>query len=398
MGRIGVAAAFLPLSHHQHQAVVVQRQPRRKTVVAGLPVPFQVGRHRGQGNGVPGPTFAPAAGSVAGQPVVFHERAPVPDGSKAVVAEHDFHAAPGRPEGERAGHRAVAHRRQTGPGADAQRLRLGPAPALVGAVGPHQHLRNIQRKPGPLLQSPLGEDRHPGPVLQGNHRRKLVAEVRRRAGNGDRDPIPPAPAAIGGLQQSRLQSAGCQVLRAAGSVDRHQHPVPRLEGPSIGRRPDQGLGVQGVTGGPGFAVVLGRQQPEAAAGGAVVQLGEGGDDAAGFKGGQGAHGPGFPLPAFEDRLRIKPPIPIPRPADQVELSRTVPFLLSRLVGEQDQQPALGGAGDPGIAGASFRQVDKAALVSFPVPCPVAACRGAVVPGPGAGGKGQAEQEDQAWFR
>ena len=142
-------------------------------------------------------------------------------------------------------------------------------------------------------------------------------------------------------------------------------------------------------------MVLGSQQPQPAAGGAVVQLGEGGDDAAGFQGGQGAHGPGFSLAAFEDRLRIKPPVSVPGPAHQVEISRTVPFLLSRLVGEQDQQPALGGAGDPGIAGASLREVDKAALVPFPVLCTVAACRGAVVPGPGAGGKGQADQESQA---
>ena len=84
----------------------------------------------------------------------------------------------------------------------------GPAPALVGAVGPYQGLRNIQGKLGPLFQSPLGEDRQPGPILQGKHRGKLVAEVRRRAGNRDRHPIAPAPAAIGGLQQSRLQSAG----------------------------------------------------------------------------------------------------------------------------------------------------------------------------------------------
>ena len=100
---------------------------------------------------------------------------------------------------------------------------------------------------------------------------------------------------------------------------------------------------------------------------------------------------------LEDRLRIKPPVPVPCAAHQVELSRTVPLLLSRLVSVQDQQPALGGAGDPGIAGAPLREVDEAALVPFPLLRTIASCRHPVVRGRGAGGKGEAEQQDQAGF-
>ena len=144
-------------------------------------------------------------------------------------------------------------------------------------------------------------------------------------------------------------------------------------------------------------MVLGSQQPQPAPGGAVVKLGEGGDDAAGFQGGESAHGPGFALLALEDRLRIEPPVPVPGAADQVEISRAVPFLLGRLVGVQDQQPVLGGAGDPGVAGAPLREVDEAALVAFPVLGPIASCRGPVVGGRNAGGQGQAEQQDQAGF-